>query len=242
MISQKFYKRPVVIGIAIGAIIHSTSILIRELFPIPALSPVVDTIAFNSSWVYFLSVMASLAINMNQVKQYFIYIPERVTSKTVEGQRLTLAYETVALSVLLFLLPAITYFYEQVHTYFQDQHPELHRFLDYMPFTDLVNRATTSFPFFITLFTLVSLLCVIMPHTYLSYKYAKGSAAPLHSAIVFSLLLSLGVTAVILGLVALSISPWMILILFLVGPVIFFSYVIINIVMLRYHDRFIICD
>lgn len=242
MISQKFYKRPILMGIVVAAIVHSAAILIRELFPIPILTPIIDTIAFNGSWIYLLSVMASIAINIKQVKQFFVCIPERITSKTVEGQRLLLAYETITLFILLVVFPAVTYFYEQVHIYFNDQHPELHRFLDYMPFADLVNRAITSFPFFVTLFALASLLCVTMPHTYLSYKYAKKSAAPLHSAIVFSILISLLISTIVLGLVALSVSPWMILILFLVGPVIFFSYVIINIIMLKYHNRFIICE
>ncbi len=229
-------------GILVAVIVHSTAILIRELFPIAMLAPVIDTIAFNGSWVYFIAMIASIAINIKRVKQFFVCIPERVSAKTIEGQKLILGYEFFALFMLLIFFPAITYFYSEVHMYFKEQHPQWHRFLDYMPFTDLINRAMTSFPFFVTLFSLVSLLCVIIPHTYLSYKYAKKSEAPLHSAIGFSIVLSIGVTAIVLGLLALSIAPWMIFVLFLVGSVILFSYIIVNIMMLRYHNKFIECE
>lgn len=242
MITEKFYKRPVFMGILIAAIVHSTAILIRELFPIPEIAPIIDTIAFNGSWVYFIAMIISIVVNIQRVKQFFVCIPEHILSKTVEGQKLMLGFEFSALFVLLILFPAVTYFYTEVHMYFQIQNPELHRFLNYMPFTDLINRAMTSFPFFVTLFSVVSLLCVTMPHTYLSYKYAKKSVAPLHSSIVFSILLSLGVTLVIMGLLAASISAWMILALFIVGPVVFFSYVSVNVMMLRYHNKFIECE
>lgn len=241
MFAKKFYERPLILGIVIAAITHSIAILIRELSPVPVLSPIIDAIAFNGSWVYLISITLSLLINGNQVKQFFVCIPERVSSKTIEGQKLVLGYESLALFILLFVFPATTYFYSKVYDYFNIQNPGAHRFIDYMPFTDLMNRAMTSFPFFITLFVLVSLLCVIMPHTYLSYKYAKKSVAPLRSSITFSILLSLGITSLIIGLLALSISPWMIIILFFAGPVIFFSYVSVNIMMLRYHNRFIEC-
>lgn len=242
MFAKKFYEKPLILGIVIAAIIHSVAILIRELSPIPALSPIIDAIAFNGSWVYFIAIVASLMFNRKNVKEFFVCIPERVSSKTIEGQKLILGYESVALFILLFAFPAITYFYSEVADYFNIQNPGAHRFIDYMPFADLINRAMTSFPFFIALFILVSLLCVVMPHTYLSYKYAKKSVAPLRSAITFSILLSLGITILITGILALSISPWMIIVLFFAGPVIFLSYVSVNIMMLRYHNRFIECD
>jgi hypothetical protein len=242
MFAKKFYERPLILGIVVAAIIHSIAILIRELSPAPVLSPIIDMIAFNGSWVYLIAITLSLIANGKQVKQFFVCIPERVSSKTIEGQKLVLGYEYLALFVLLFIFPGTTYFYSKVYDYFNIQNPGAHRFIDYMPFADLMNRAMTSFPFFITLFVLVSLLCVIMPHTYLSYKYAKKSVAPLRSAITFSIILSLGISSLIIGLLALSISPWMIIVLFFAGPVIFFSYVSVNIMMLRYHNRFIECD
>lgn len=242
MIAENFYKRPLIIGIGVAAIVHSAAILIRELHPIPLLAPLINTIAFNGSWVYFISIVTFIIINIKKVKEFFVCIPQRVSVKTAEGLRLILGYEFTALFILLIFFPAITYFYSEVQMYFGEQYPQIHRFLNYMPFTDLINRAMTSFPFFITLFSLVSLLCVTIPHTYLSYKYAKKAASPLHSAITFSILLSIGITAIILGLIATSISFWMILVLALVGPVILFSYIIINIMMLRYHNKFIECD
>jgi hypothetical protein len=242
MLIEKIYKRPILIGIVVAAIVHSVAILIRELSPVAALAPIIDAIAFNGSWVYLISILIAIILSAKQVKQFFICIPQRVLAKTTESLGIFLAYEFIVLFLLLIVFPAVAYFYSGVHIYFKHQHPQWHHFFDYLPFTDLFNRALTSFPFFITLFAMVSLLCVTMPHTYLSYKYAKKSVAPLRSAITFSILLSVGITAIIMVLLAMSIAPWMILILFLVGPVVLFSYIIVNIVMLRYHNKYIECS
>lgn len=239
---EKIYKKPLLFGILVGVIVHSFAILTRELSPIPVFPAVIDALAFNGTWIYIVSIGVFMAINMRKVRDMFACIPERVSSKTIEGQKIVLAYEFIGLTLLLFAFPAITYFYARVENYFNAQHPELHRFIDYMPFTDLINRAMTSFPFFITLFALVSLLCVIIPHTYLAYKCAKKSPAPLHSAISFSILLSVAVTAIVSVLLALSIASWMIVVLLVTAPIVLISFIIVNIVMLRYHDKFILCD
>lgn len=242
MFAATLYKKPIIIGIAVAAIIHSIAIVTRELFPIPLLAPIVDAIAFNGSWVYLSLTIIFMIINGNRIKHFFACIPERISLKTVKNQKLILGYESFALFILLIIFPAITYFYSKVYVYFNAQHPQLHRFFDYMPFTDLINRAMTSFPFFITLFALVSLLCVIMPHTYLTYKYADKSPDPLRSAILFSIVLSIGITATILALLAFTISFWMLAILLLGGPIILCSYIIVNVMMLRYHDKFMECE
>lgn len=239
---EQLYKKPIIFGIVIAAIIHSAAVLVKELSPIVILPTVIDALARNGSWIYIISIGVAIAINAKKVKDLFACIPEKITSKTIEGQKLILGYEFTALAVLMFVFPAITYFYTQVDAYVRTQYPDLHRFVDYMPFTDLINRAMTSFPFFITLFTITSLLCVIIPHTYLAYKCAKKSPAPLQSAILFSILLSTGITTVMLGLLALSIDAWMLIILAITGPVILFSFIIVNIILLRYHDKFIVCD
>lgn len=239
---EQLYKKPFIFGVLVAAIIHSIAILTRELSPTPIFPTVIDALAFNGSWVYLASIAFFTILNINKVKTLFTCIPERVGSKTIEGQKLVLAYEFIILAILLFAFPAVTYFYTQVEGYFAAQHPEWHRFIEYMPFTDLINRAMTSFPFFITLFTLVSLLCVIMPHTYLAYKCVTKAKNPLQSAIIFSLLLSTGITASILGLLAMSVAPWMLILLVITGPVILLSFIIVNVVMLRYHNKYIVCD
>ena len=239
---EKIYKKPIIFGILIAAIVHSIAILIRELSPTPVFPIAIDAIAFNGSWVYLSSIALFPAFNIKKVRNIFTCIPERVGEKTIEGQRLVLAYEFILLGGLLFIFPAITYFYTKIEFYFASQHPEWHRFIEYMPFTDLISRAMTSFPFFITLFILVSLLCVIMPHTYLAYKCVTKAKSPLQSAIIFSLLLSTGITVSILGLLALSIDPWMLILLVITGPVVLLSFIIVNVVMLRYHDKYIICE
>lgn len=239
---KEFYKKPIIAGIVIAAIIHSMAILTRELFPVPALAPIIDALAFNGSWIYLASIGTFTLINRKKVGSFFACIPRKITERTVEGQRLVLAYEFMALFVLLFAFPAATYFYTQVDHYFGAQHPELSRFIDYMPFTDLINRAMTSFPFFITLFTLLLLLCVIMPHTYLAYKCAKKARPPLTSAILFSILLSTAVVAISFGLLIMNVESWMVIALIATGPVVLITLVIINVMMLRYHDKFVLCD
>ncbi len=239
---EQINKHPVLWGIVVAAIIHSIVILTRELSPVPIFPAVIDALAFNGTWIYIASIGLFVLFNLKRIRDIFVCIPERVTSKTIEGQQLVLAYEFIALGALLFIFPAITYFYSVVHNYFGMQHPELHRFIDYMPFTDLINRAMTSFPFFITLFSLVSLLCVIMPHTYLAYKCAKKSPTPLQSSIAFSLLLSIGIVTSISALLAISIASWMLIFVIITAPVVLLSFAIVNIVMLRYHDKFILCD
>ena len=239
---KEFYKKPILSGIVIAAIIHSAAILMRELSPAPILPIIIDALAFNGSWIYMVCIGLMLIINAKKIKNFFACIPQRISTKTIEGQKLVLGYEFTSLFVLLFAFPAITYFYAQVEHYFSTQHPELNRFIDYMPFTDLVNRAMTSFPFFITLFVLVSLLCVITPHTYLAYKCAKKSPSPLYSAIGFSVLLSTVVTGVVFGLLLLHVASWMTIVLIATGPVVLISLIIINIMMLRYHDKFVLCS
>ncbi|OGM93261.1 hypothetical protein A2372_02545 [Candidatus Wolfebacteria bacterium RIFOXYB1_FULL_54_12] len=239
---QEFYKKPILSGIVIAAIIHSIAILTRELSPTPVFPVIINALAFNGSWIYMACVGLMLIINAKKVGDFFTCIPQRVGAKTIEGQKLVLGYEFISLFILLFAFPAITYFYGQVEHYFAAQHPELHRFIDYMPFTDLINRAMTSFPFFITLFVLVSLICVIAPHTYFAYKCAKRSTDPLHSAIGFSILLSTIVMGIVFELVFLNIESWMAIALIATGPVVLISLIIINIMMLRYHNKFILCD
>lgn len=239
---EKVYRKPVLFGILIAAIVHSAAILIRELSPTPIFPLVIDSIAFNGSWVYLITIAIFAAFNRDKVKRLFTYIPREVGTRTIEGQKLILAYEFLALGLLLFAFPVATYFYTQVEAYFGTQSPVAYRFVEYMPFTDLISRAMTSFPFFITLFSLVSILCVTIPHSYLTYKYATKAKTPLQSAIGFSLLLSTGVTATVLGLLALSLTPWMLVILVITGPVVLLSFIIVNVVMLRYHDKYISYD
>lgn len=238
---REFYKKPIIAGIVIAAIIHSAAILIRELSPVPMASIVIDALAFNGSWIYIVSIGIFLTINLKKVRGFFTCIPQKITAKTIEGQKVILGYEFLALFGLLFIFPAITYFYAQVKHYFGVQHPELNRFIAYMPFTDLINRAMTSFPFFITLFTFVVLLCLVIPHNYLAYKCAKRSPYPLHSAILFSILLTIAVTTIAFVLLFLNAEPWMAIVLIATGPVVFLSIIIINIMMLRHHNRFILC-
>ncbi len=235
-------EKPLIFGIVIAAIIHSTAILIKELSPTPVLPSVIDVLAFNGSWIYIALVALFIALDARGVKDFFVCIPGKVTSRTIEAQKVVLGYEFTALTIILLVFPSITYFYAQVDLYVRSFYPDLHRFVDYMPFADLMNRAMTSFPFFVTLFAFASVLCVTIPHTYFAYKCAKKAPDPLQSAILFSILLSAAVTTVMLGLLALSVDPLLLVLLAITGPIILFSFIIVNVVMLRYHNRFIVCE
>lgn len=242
MEESRFKHHPIILGVVIAMLIHSAAVLIRELSPIPSLASIIDPIALHPTWVYVASILFFIFANFNTAKEALMRIPLRLAAKTIEGQKLVLAYETMALVFLLLVFPSVAYFYSRVYQYVASESPQLFRFLGYMPIADIITEVLSSFPLFLTFFATTSLLCFAMPHSYLAYKYAKKAAAPLQSAINFSILLSFVVTFLLLGILSLSISPWMIIALLFVGPIILISFIVINIMMLRYHNKFIEYD
>ncbi|KKT43584.1 MAG: hypothetical protein UW32_C0001G0176 [Candidatus Wolfebacteria bacterium GW2011_GWE2_44_13] len=232
---------PLLLGILAAMIIHSAAVLIRELSPIQAIAPLVDVIAFHPTWAYIITILFFALINFRTIRERIICLPKQFTPRTVETQKLILAYEAIALAFLLIIFPAIAYFYAIAHKYTAMEYPGIVRFMDYMPIADVITQTISSFPLFITFFIITSALCFSMPHSYLTYKYEKKAPAPLHSAINFSILLSIIITLLLITLLVLNLEPWILIALIFVGPITLLAFIAINIMMLRYHDKFIKC-
>ena len=235
-------EKPIIYAIAIAALTQSISILIREFTANLIFPAGIDYVALHPSIIYLIALGIALATNLAAVKDFFACLPEKIYPSTIEGQKRLLIYEIGSLILLAIVFPLIVMWYGRIHAIIEITHPKLYRLLSYMPLTDVINYATRSFSFFAIFFSVTALASVVIPHTYLTYAYAKGSKAPLHAAIQLSILLSIIMTSYLIVGLSLGVTSWLLIaLLLLIAPVILLSLLIINIVTLRYHDKFITC-